>query len=62
MSFKNNYRVRKRELESMATLGPLVWEEIDTGQTVVNGLAKLLYRFFSFSRMEIVTLIVWMLF
>jgi hypothetical protein len=25
-------------------LGPLVWEEIDTEQTVVKGLAKLLYK------------------
>jgi hypothetical protein len=26
-------------------LGPLVWEEIENGQTVVKGLAKVLYRY-----------------
>jgi hypothetical protein len=34
-------------------LGLLVWEEIETAQTVHKGLAKLLYRFAdSFSQMD----------
>jgi hypothetical protein len=31
--------------ENLGGLGPLVWEEIENGQTVHKGLAKLLYRY-----------------
>jgi hypothetical protein len=31
--------------KNLGGLGPLVWEEIDTAQTVHKGLAKLLYRY-----------------
>jgi hypothetical protein len=31
--------------ENLGGLGPLVWEEIESVQTVHKGLAKLLYRF-----------------
>jgi hypothetical protein len=48
MSFKNNYRVRKRESDSMATLATrctLVWEEIENEQTELKTKVQFIYRF-----------------
>jgi hypothetical protein len=36
-------------LQKFGGLSPLVWEEVDSEQTVVKDLAKLLYRFASCS-------------